>query len=411
MHLSKQRIIGFAVFALLASSGLIYSHYGYSMLFPVKGEFINSNGDIAGGDFLVFYNAAVMTLSGAASLVWDHSAFAANLLHIYGETINQLHFFNPPFALLMWAPFGFLHHIHALWLWTTLPLIIFGWLIFRLTNSWVTTGLTLISPLTAYTAGAGQTGIVYAALMAGFMLTYQRHPLKTGSIAAFVAIKPHLALAMPFCLLIDRNWRALSAMASTIILLSTIVTLVFGFGIWMSFVEGIRYHSGTFFQTVNPAFDRAPSFLMLALKLGASNMVAWVIQIACGLTTLFLLALIWRSSDNSVHRAFALALAICLLTPKILHYDAMVLLVPIAMLIPRIKRGTAEISLILLTILIWYLPFFEPTFKSLDYHPGALVFLSGLIVIAVRSLAVNFTKKSTTSLQIGLDTRTSPGKE
>jgi hypothetical protein len=239
MHQSTRRLIGFAVFIVFATSGLIYSHYGYGMLFPVEGEFINRNGDI-GGDFLVFYNAAVMTLTGAASAVWDHSVFDANLLNTYGQTINQLHFFNPPVALLIWAPFGFLHHSHALWLWTALPLIILGWLIFRLTSSWLATGLTLIAPLTAYTAGAGQTGIVYAALMAGFMLTCERHPARTGGIAALVAIKPHLALAKPFCLLIDRNWRALTAMAATAIMLSAVVSLVFGFNIWISFIEGIR---------------------------------------------------------------------------------------------------------------------------------------------------------------------------
>jgi hypothetical protein len=135
---------------------------------------------------------------------------------------------------------------------------------------------------------------------------------------------------------------------------------------------------------------------MLALKLGASNMVAWSIQIVCGRATLLMLTLAWRSTDDSLYRAFALALAICLLTPKILHYDAMVLLVPIAMLIPRIERGTAEISLILLAILIWYLPFFEPTFKTLGYHPGALLFFTGLIVITVRSLPVTLAKQSTT---------------
>ncbi len=396
MHQSTQRLMGFVVVILLATPSLIYSYYGYGVLFPVEGEFINRNGDIAGGDFLVFYNAAVMTLEGAASAVWDHSAFEASLLNIYGEKINQLHFFNPPVALLMWAPFGLLHHIHALWLWTALPLIILGWLIFRLTDSWLAAGLTVLSPLTTYTAVAGQTGIIYAALMAGFMLTYERHPTKAGSIAVLVAIKPHLALAMPFCLLIDRNWRALTAMAATAIMLSTIVSLVFGFDIWLSFVEGIRYHSDSFFQAANPIFDRAPSFLMLALKFGASNVVAWSIQILCCLATLLMLTLTWRSTDDSLYRAFALALSICLLTPKIMHYDAMVLLVPIAMLIPRIERGTSEISLMLLAVLIWYLPFFEPTFKALDYHPGALVFFTGLIVITVRSLPGTFAKQSTT---------------
>ena len=395
MHVQQsiQRLLGIAAIIVLVVSGLIYSRYGYSMLFPVDGEFVNHIGDIAGGDFLVFYNAAVMTVKGSAGAVWDPPAFDAHLLKIYGQKIDQLHFFNPPVALLIWAPLGFLKHSHALWLWTALPLVTLGWLIYRLTGSLLATGLTLIAPLTAYSAGAGQTGIVYAALMAGFLLCHQRYPARAGSIAALVAIKPHLALAMPFCLLIDRNWRALLSMAITAVVLVALASLIFGFGIWGSFVEGIRYHSGEFFHAANPSFDRTPSVLMLALKLGAGDTVAWTAQVMCSLATLGLLALIWRSANDLVHQAFALALAICLLTPKIMHYDAMVLLVPIAMLTPRIERRTADVGLVILSILIWCLPFLEPGFRAIGYHPGALVFFAGLVFVAVRSqpLAVNQT--------------------
>ena len=408
---STRRWIGIATIFALAVSGLVHSHLSYSTLFPVEGAFINRDGDIAGGDFLVFYNAAVMTLAGTATDVWDHSVFDANLLKIYGQKINQLHFLHPPVALIMWAPLGFLHHSHALWLWTALPLIGLGWLIFRLTASGLATGLTLIAPLISFTAGSGQTGIVYAVLMAGFMLTCERYPARNGGIAALVAIKPHLAVAMPFCLLIDLNWRALAAMAATTILLSAFVSLIFGFGIWTAFIEGIRYHSVEFFQAANLSFDRTPSFLMLALKLGANDFVAWSIQVVCGLATLLMLALAWRPVNDPLYRAFALALAICLLTPKILHYDATVLLVPIAMLIPRIERGTAEMSLILLSVLIWYLPFFEPAFKALGYHPGALLFFIGLIVITVKSLQSNCSKESTTTLKTGLESKPSPCEE
>ena len=405
---SIQRLLGFGVIAILASAGLIYSHYGYSMLFPVEGEFINRNGDIVGGDFLVFYNAAVMTLQGDAAAVWDHSAFEANLLKIYGQEIHRLYFFNPPTALFTWLPLGLLHHTHALWVWTALPLIILGWLIFRLTGSWLATGLTLIAPLTAYTAGAGQTGILFAALMAGFMLTCERYQTSSGGIAALVAFKPHLALAMPVCLFIDRKWRALTTLAAVTITLSALASLVFGFGIWISFFEGIRHHSGTFFQAANPAFDRTPSFLMLAVKLGANNSMAWFIQIVCSLAALLMFILTWRSTDDSLYKAFALALAICLLTPKILHYDAMVLLIPIAMLIPRIERGTAELSLIVLSALIWHLPFFEPGFKNLGYHPGALLFFFGLIIITVRTIPSTLTWQSANKRSSFVNRRINP---
>lgn len=388
MQQSVWRVLGIAAIIVLAVSGLIYSEYGYSMLFPVNGPFINHNGDIAGGDFLVFYNAAVMTLKGSANAIWDHPAFETHLFEVYGQKITELHFFNPPVALLVLGPLGWLQHAHALWLWTAVPLIVLGWLIYRLTGNLLATGLTLIAPLTAYTAGAGQTGIWYAAMVAAFLLSYERHPTRAGSVAALFAIKPHLALAMPVCLLIDRNWRALFAMAATAGLMFILVSLIYGLGIWVSFFEGIRYHSGEFFHAANPTFDRTPSILMLALRLGANDTLAWGAQIAASLATMVMLAMIWRSAGDPLHKAFALALAICLLTPKVMHYDAMVLLVPISMLIARIEKGTAAKSLVVFSLLIWCLPFFEPGFKAMGFHPGGLVLFAGLTMIAVKSLPV-----------------------
>ena len=102
------RVLGIAALILFAVSGIIYSKFGYSMLFPSQGPYINHKGDITGGDFLVFYNAAAMTLKGAAKSVWDHGVFEAQLQQIYGQEILKLHFFNPPPALLLWTPFGLL---------------------------------------------------------------------------------------------------------------------------------------------------------------------------------------------------------------------------------------------------------------------------------------------------------------
>ena len=95
---------------------------------------------------------------------------------------------------------------------------------------------------------------------------------------------------------------------------------------------------------------------------------------------------IWRTAEDPLHRAFGLALAICLLNPKVLHYDAAVLLIPIAMLIARLERGTVELSYLLLAIFVWCLPYWEPAFKAIGAHPGALVLFAGMILTTVKSL-------------------------
>ena len=388
MQQPAHRLIGIVILIALTVSGLIYSRYGYSMLFPAGHEFINHNGDIAGGDFLVFYNAAVMTIEGAAQFVWDHAAFDASLMNIYGQEITRLHFFNPPTALPLWAPLGYLHHVHALWLWTLLPLLALGWFIYKLTGSVIATLLTVIAPLTAYTAGGGQTGILFAALMAGFALGLQRNPAGIGTVAALFTIKPHLAIAMPFCFLIERNWRALAIMASVVAVMSIFVTLAFGFGVWKAFIDGIRFHSGEFFHAANPTFDRSPSMLMLMLRLGAGATDAWIAQIGFSLAALLLLTVIWRGTEDALYRVLSVAIAVCLLTPKILHYDLMVLLVPVAMLSARVVHGEIDWSLLPFVVFIYWLPYFEPAFRVIGFHPGAPILFAALVAIAFKSVSV-----------------------
>ena len=203
-----------------------------------------------------------------------------------------------------------------------------------------------------------------------------------------MTIKPHLAFAMPVCFLVDRNWRALAAMTLWTLAACAAVTALLGLQVWITFIDGVRHHSGEFFSATNPTFDRSPSMLLFLLRLGAGETLAWSAQILISLASLAMLVVIWRSAEDPLHRAFGLALAICLLNPKVLHYDAAILLIPIAMLIARIERGTAELSFVLLAIFVWCLPYLEPAFNAIGFHPGALVLFAGMIVTFVKSLPV-----------------------
>ena len=386
MCASAKKLIGILTLIVMIASGLIYSRYGYSMLFATDGEFINRLGDIAGGDFLVFYTAATMTLKGAALDVWNHAIYEAHMLRIYGKQDLPLYFFNQPVSLLLWAPLGFLHHIHALWLWTALPLVAFALALYRLTGSWLAAGLAVISPLTAFTAGAGQTGILFAFLLAVYLLAYDRRPAVSGFSAAIWTIKPHLALAMPIAMLLDRNWRAFAGMTIAVFAIVLLTTVIFGFSIWPTFIDGIRYHAGESFHAANPNFDRSSSVLLLMLRLGATIDMAWIAQFAVSAVALALFTFVWRNSTEPVERAFALGFLVCLLTPKVMHYDMVILVVPMVMLIPRLLDATADWTLAGLSLPIWCLPYLEPVFKTMGFHPGSLWFLAGLGLIAWRSM-------------------------
>jgi hypothetical protein len=386
MNATAGKLAGMAVLIVLIASGVIYSRYGYSMLLAADGGFTNRLGDIAGGDFLVFYTAAAMTLKGAALDVWNHAAYEAEMLAIYGSNDLPLYFFNQPVALLLWAPFGLLDHLHALWVWTALPLLALAVVIQRLTGSLLAAGLAVISPLAAFTAGTGQTGILFAALLGLFMLHHQQRPASAGIAAALWTIKPHLALAMPFAMLLDRNWRGLAAMTAAVLAMALVTTAIFGFGIWQSFIDGIRFHAGEFFHAGNPNFDRNPSIMFLMLRLGASPEFAWAAQVSAAGVALVLFSVAWRQDLDPAERVLTLSLLVFLLTPKVMHYDAVIMVIPMAMMVPRLVAGTADWMLVGLLLPVWCLPYLEPVFRSIGFHPGGLWFLLGLALIAWRSV-------------------------
>ena len=386
MQISVARLfnLGAIVFFLLTS--LAYGQYALGMLIPAGEGFENYTGEVAGGDFMVFYNAAVMTVQGTASSVWDHAAFEASLASVFGREILKLHFFNPPVGLLLWWPFGYLSYYPALWLWTLLPAAGCAWCLRRLSGSWFAAALCTAAPLMTYNAGAGQTGAFFALALCLLIIHIERRPVLAGSAGALFVLKPHLAFALPLCLAVEGRWRAFVAMGLTAAALCAVSLLVFGLDVWMAFLDGVRHHSGEVFSKGTPLFDRSPSLLLGALQLGLPNAVAWAIQVVGSMMALVMCLYVWRNTDDTVSRLFALTLTICLLTPKIMHYDLPILVIPIAIIIARLEESKADPALVILSMVIWILPFLEPFYRDAGYHLGGFALFLALIAIFSRAL-------------------------
>ena len=370
---------------VLAVSSVTHAAFVLGTIVPVDGSIIGSDGGIAGGDFPVFYTAAVMAWNGTAGSVWDAAAFQGQVLEEFGRPLPGLNYFYPPVALLMWLPFAALPYLPALWLWIVLPMIVLGWLIHRLTGNWIAVVLALISPLAIHNAGAGQTGVLFAAVLAAFILLRERRPMVSGGLSSLFVTKPHLAFAVPICLIIDRNWRALAAMAVAAVILCAAVTVLFGVQIWSSFLAGVGHHSNELFRDGNLVHDRSLSIVLLFLGLGTGPTLAWTAQALVSVAALGLLVLTWRNSDDSMLQSFALALAVCLLAPKVHQYDAAILLVPISFVIARVMRGAIELEFVILIIAIWLLPLAVPLFRIWGFNPGGLLLLAGLVLTFVKS--------------------------
>ena len=384
MSVARVLSLGAIVFFLL--SCLAYGQYALGMLVPAGEGFDNHTGKTAGGDFLVFYNAAVMTIDGNAAAVWNHAAFEASLAEVFGRQVRYLHFFNPPVGLLLWWPFGYLSFFPALWLWTLLPAAGLAWCLKRLTKSWFAAMLCTAAPLMTYNAGAGQTGAFFAMALALLVLHLDRRPAFAGGVGALYVLKPHLAVALPICLAIEGRWRAFFAMGMVTAALLLVSLGLFGPEVWHAFFKGIGHHSGEIFSKGTPLFDRSPSLLLGALQMGLPAVGAWTVQVVGSVLALVMGLYVWRNSNDQLLKLFALTLTICLLTPKIMHYDLPVLLIPIAFVIARLEAGNADPALVILSMVIWVSPFLEPSYREAGYHLGGFALFLALTAIFMKAL-------------------------
>src|ERR1700752_1132021 len=77
-----------------------------------------------GRDFVAFYSAADLTLSGNPPGVYDHETIRAAQQSAIGAPLTfYFPWFYPPPMLMLVAPLGFMHYLVAFAVWCLLPLV------------------------------------------------------------------------------------------------------------------------------------------------------------------------------------------------------------------------------------------------------------------------------------------------
>ena len=146
-------------------------------------------------------------------------------------------------------------------------------------------------------------------------------------------------------------------------------------------MENVQRHSDDLFLSTTNVYDRSFSIFLLARGLGLSADIAFLAQSIVGLCSISLMVLIWKGTSDAMYRAFAVAFAMALLTPKFHQYDAAILIVPTSLLIANVLRGRTDLSLLLIMSLIWLSPLLVPVFRVWGFNPVGLLLLAGLLVV------------------------------
>lgn len=374
MNRERLRLYSAAVCALYAAAALLLL-----LRFP---HGVDAEGYSVRPDFVVFWAASKLALSGHAADAYD-AARIAPVEHLalprmqaYGEWVY------PPTFLLLILPLALLPFFWSYCVFMGATLAAYAAVLWRSAGDRAALLPALAFPAVAFNLVQGQNGLLTTALMGGALLFLELRPAWAGLLVALLAIKPQLGLLLPLALLAGGYWRTLMAalLCGAGLLALSVATLGLDslhgflgnldrFAAWAAADRGVLLSMPTFFACFRLLGWSAPSALLLHGVIAAAVAAA-----TAGL---------WRRGGPPAPRYAALASGTLLVSPYLLDYD----LAPLALVIAWLaadgaargwRRGDAGLLLAL-----WLLPLATIAARLLQLQFTPLLLL-GLFLLVLR---------------------------
>ncbi len=290
---------------------------------------LDPSGKPLGTDFLSFWSASALALSGDPAAAYDPAAHRAVQQELFGAGVGYYAFLYPPVFLLACLPLALLPYMASLAAWLALTGLAYWKMLERLTAGRFGLVALLAFPAVFLTATHGQNAFLTAALMGGGILLWDRRPILAGILLGCLVLKPHLAVAVPFALLAAGRWKVLASAGLTALALAALSWALLGEDTWHAFL-GSTALARAALETGLVEHAKMQSVFAAARMLGAGIAVSYAIQIAAALAAI---ACVMRlSRRRAPAEGAAVAAATFLVSPFLLDYDMTLLAIPIAWL-------------------------------------------------------------------------------
>ena len=298
---------------------------------------IDPLGKPLGTDFLSFWAASHLALSGHAAAAYNVTAHAAaERAAVPNETLYYA-FFYPPTFLLLCLPLAALPYLASLagWLLATfLPL--FACLRRLLPQRWAV--LPILSfPGVLLNAGQGQNGFLSGACFGGGMLLLERWPLLAGLCLGALVFKPHLLPVVPIALLAARRWSALVGVVLSSLGLCVASWAILGESAWRGFLRVAPLARATLDRGFVEPWKMQSVFAAVRV-LDGSLLLAYAAQAAVALAAVAVLWPVVARRPGGRAEGAMLVTATMLCTPFLLDYDLVCLALPLAWLTAEAQR-------------------------------------------------------------------------
>ena len=284
-----------------------------------------------GRDFACFWSVSALALQGEAAAAYDVARLHAVEVALVGAEIKTPAWVYPPPALLLVTPISLLPYAVALALWLLAPLIGLALVLRRLAPHPLTPWLLPLFTGVSLCLGIGQNAVLLALLLGMGLLLLERRAVLAGCCLGLLACKPQLAVLVGPALLVAGHYRALAAMAATVLALAAASTLAFGIDIWPAFFRASAWMSAAL-------ASGELKYTLMATIFAAARMASLPVTVASvlqGAVTVIMLACVvqaWRRPLPFWLRGAVLAAAMPLATPYACGYDLALLALPLAWL-------------------------------------------------------------------------------
>lgn len=307
---------------LLAAIWIVLSRHG-----------VDPGGKPLGTDFLSFYAASKLALDGAAADAWRPAVHAAAEIAVFGRDLGYAAFFYPPPFLLVCLPLALVPYLAALMAWLGATGIAYlAVLRLFLRDTAIGLSAAIAFPAVLLNLGHGQNGFLTTALLGAAAWWLGPRPVLAGFMIGGLAIKPQLAVLLPFGLAFIGAWRTVAAAALATLAVAALSWLVLGEAAWRGFLE-VSPLARLALENDWVGAAKMTSVFAAARLLGADLAIAYGAQVAAVALALAGLWRLARRRPDPLHYGVALVAATPLASPFLLDYDLMLLAIPLAWLL------------------------------------------------------------------------------
>lgn len=333
-------------------------------------------GNIKFQDFLPCYVSARLIAQGRADQLYDQQVTAnsvqaiapqpnhVRLPNLYGPQVGlffvPLSHFSFPFAARVWVAASLLVFAGCIYLvWRTCP---------GLSRHFQPAVICAIAfpPLFHFVVRGQVSALVLACFSAAFLAFRADRAGLAGMALGFLIFKPQFLVAIPLVLLLSRAWRPLAALVASAGAQLVFTRIYFGPAVMHAYFDALWHISRVMDEVeLSLAPIQMHSLRSFWLLLIPSPETALALYVLSSMVTVWLAAVVWKSSAPLAMRFSALTLAAVLVNPHLFVYDVLVLAPALLLLVDWTLANAQDPSSPTLRLLL-YLAFVLPLFGPLS---------------------------------------------